>query len=131
MVPTAWCVLATLPRTPNGKLDNRALPQPERRERECVAAATPTEESLVEIWQQLLRRERIGVTTSFFDLGGHSLLATRAVNAMRQRFEIDIPLRVLFERPTVRSLAEYIDMALIRRGNALPAGQAETVELEW
>jgi amino acid adenylation domain-containing protein len=115
MVPAVFVLLDALPLMPNGKIDRRALPSPDRSRPELdkvfVAPRTPTEESLVEIWVQLLNIERVGVHDNFFDLGGHSLLATQLVSRMREAFQVEIPLRRLFEAPTVAGLAESIEAA--------------------
>ena len=115
MVP-AWIVpLPALPRTPNGKLDRAALPAPEGPRVEADAGAaprTPVEEVLAGIWAELLGRERIGVEESFFALGGHSLLVTQVISRVRQAFSVDLPLRELFEAPTVAGLAAAVERAL-------------------
>ena len=109
MVPSAFVVLESLPRTPNGKLDRRALPDPGRVGTELrgsyVAPRTATEETLARIWSEVLGVERIGVRDSFFDLGGHSLLATQVLMRVREAFQIEVPLRNLFATPTVEGLA--------------------------
>jgi len=115
MVPAVFVLLDTLPLLSNGKIDRRALPAPDRTRPELdkafLAPRTPVEELLAEIWAQLLDLERVGVHDNFFDLGGHSLLATQAVSRMREAFQMEIPLRLLFEIPTVAGLAESIDAA--------------------
>jgi acyl carrier protein len=109
MVPSAFVVLESLPRTPNGKLDRRALPDPERLGTELrdsyVAPRTATEETLARIWSEVLGVDRIGIRDSFFDLGGHSLLATQVLMRVREAFQIEVPLRNLFATPTVEGLA--------------------------
>ena len=101
MVPAHFVFLNSIPLTPNGKIDRKALPAPDRTRPELdkafVAPRTPTEELLAEIWVQLLHLERVGVHDNFFDLGGHSLLATQAVSRIREVFQVEIPLRRLFE----------------------------------
>ena len=115
MVPAHFVFLNSIPLTPNGKIDRKALPAPDRTRPELdkafVAPRTPTEELLAEIWVELLDLERVGVHDNFFDLGGHSLLATQAVSRMREAFQVEIPLRRLFEVPTVAGLAECIEAA--------------------
>jgi amino acid adenylation domain-containing protein len=115
MVPAVFVLLDTLPLLSNGKIDRRALPAPDRTRPELdktfMAPRTPTEELLAEIWAQVLDLERVGILDNFFDLGGHSLLATQAVSRMRDAFQVDIPLRRLFEVPTVAGLAESIEAA--------------------
>lgn len=115
MVPAVFVLLDTLPLLSNGKMDRRALPAPDRTRPELdkafVPPRTPTEELQAEIWAQLLDLERVGVHDNFFDLGGHSLLATQAVSRIREAFQVEIPLRRLFEVPTVAGLAESIEAA--------------------
>jgi amino acid adenylation domain-containing protein len=108
MRPSALVALERLPLTPNGKVDRKALPAPEGRPEAIayVAARTPMEEMLVGIWEEVLRVERIGVHDDFFELGGNSLLATRIVAKMRNVLKIEVPLRMLFEGPTIAELAE-------------------------
>ena len=114
MIPAVFVPLDTLPLMPNGKIDRRALPEPSRTwpelERAYVAPRTSAEELLVGIWSHVLDVERIGIHDDFFQLGGHSLLATQVVSRIRDAFGVEIPLRALFEKPTVAGLAENIDV---------------------
>ncbi|HZF07810.1 MAG TPA: amino acid adenylation domain-containing protein, partial [Thermoanaerobaculia bacterium] len=109
MVPSAFVLLPQLPLLPNGKVDRRALPAPEEGATPAgrfVAPADPLEEILAGIWGEVLGRSRVSVADGFFtDLGGHSLLATQVVSRVRERLGLDLPLRSLFEAPTVRSWA--------------------------
>ncbi|MCC5648475.1 amino acid adenylation domain-containing protein [Nostoc sp. XA013] len=116
MIPSAFVVLEALPLTPNGKVDRRALPAPDLTqlvsESNFVAPTTPVEEMLAGVWAQVLGLEKVGVNDNFFELGGHSLLATRVISQIRQVFEVEIPLRSLFELPTVSELAKEIQTAI-------------------
>ena len=114
MVPTAIVELAKIPLTPNGKIDRKALPAPEERStKEYKAPATVTEELVAQIWAEVLKLDKISADENFFDLGGHSLLATQVVSRVRRVFEIDLPLRYMFDAPTVSRIAERIDAALL------------------
>jgi amino acid adenylation domain-containing protein len=110
MLPEAVVVLEALPRTPSGKVDRAALPRAEESEdRGRVAYAAPQtamEEVLTMLWADVLNRDRVGIHDDFFELGGHSLTATRVVSKIREIFTISIPLRILFETPTVAGLSE-------------------------
>ena len=110
MVPAAIVELKQLPLTPNGKLDRRALPTPERiSDGAYVAPRTATEEVLSAIWADVLKLERVGAEDSFFDSGGHSLLATRVVVRVRASMGVELPLRVIFEMPTIAAVAGWIE----------------------
>jgi acyl carrier protein len=113
MVPTWIVLLDEWPLTPNGKLDRRALPAPVVQSSEQDSQQrTPTEEIVAGVWAEVLKLREVETDANFFDLGGHSLLATQVVSKLRGAFGVEIHLRTLFERPTVRGLAEQIDEAL-------------------
>ncbi|HEY3340728.1 MAG TPA: amino acid adenylation domain-containing protein, partial [Anaerolineae bacterium] len=113
MIPPAFMALNTFPLTPNGKMDHRALPAPLRgaymAHTAFVAPRTATEADLHRIWINVLGVEQIGVHDNFFELGGQSLLATQIVSRVSDVFQIELPLRQLFETPTVSGMAEVID----------------------
>jgi acyl carrier protein len=115
MVPSAVVLLEQLPLTPNGKLDRAALPAPDAAVADAAAAhvapRTDTETKLAAIWAEVLKREPIGVTDNFLALGGHSLLAIRVLGRISKTFGVRLPLRTLFETPTVEALAGTIDAA--------------------
>jgi amino acid adenylation domain-containing protein/FkbM family methyltransferase len=118
MVPSAFVVLQELPLNANGKVDRKRLPQPQAVEAGTKDrnARTVEEEILCGIWEQVLKVERVGVEANFFELGGHSLLATQVVSRIREAFGVEIPLRTLFERPTVAGLAEAVTQARGQEG---------------
>ena len=117
MVPAAIVELESLPLSPNGKLDRRALPAPDdtdsRGRDGYVAPRTPVEEMLAGIWASVLRLERVGIRDNFFALGGHSLLATQVVSRVRTAIGVELPLRALFEDPTVADLATRVGTELM------------------
>ncbi|HSK79061.1 MAG TPA: non-ribosomal peptide synthase/polyketide synthase, partial [Thermoanaerobaculia bacterium] len=109
MVPADVAVLPALPLTRTGKIDRRALPAPERTAGEgAVAPRTPAEETLAGLWRDLLGVEAVGVHDDFFDRGGHSLLATQLLSRIRTAFGVEVPLRALFERPTIAAMASLV-----------------------
>lgn len=114
MVPAQFIRLEVLPTLPNGKLDRRALPAPtwEANVKTFVAPSNPIEQRLCEIWAKYLQCNRIGIHDSFFELGGHSLLATQVISEIRQAFAIELPLRCLFESPTIAGLAVQVNQVI-------------------
>jgi acyl carrier protein len=111
MVPQAVEVLDALPLTPSGKIDRRALPEPGRAQsvpERYQPPRTPAEQLIADIWTLILKLDRVGIQDNFFELGGHSLLATQAMSRIRQTCGVDLPLRAIFEAPTVASLAAAI-----------------------
>ena len=113
MVPEAFVLLEALPLTPNGKIDQKSLPAPEAKRPELTQAyqvpRSPVEKTIADIWSAVLNVERAGVHDNFFELGGHSLLATQVVARMRTAFGVALPLRALFEAPTIAGLAERVE----------------------
>ncbi|MFZ1010470.1 MAG: amino acid adenylation domain-containing protein [Candidatus Sulfotelmatobacter sp.] len=110
MVPTVFVELEKLPLNHNGKIDRKALPQPDRDtpEEEYVGPRDATEETLCQLWQEVLRRERVGIHDDFFSMGGHSLLAVLIIARIKLAFAIEIPLSALFAGPTVAKMAKHI-----------------------
>ena len=113
MLPAAFVVLDTLPLTANGKVNQKALPSPNlnmvREASPTIAPTTSLEAALVELWTQLLGRKQVGIHDNFFELGGHSLLATQLVSRIRDRFQVELPLRSVFETPTIAELAQKME----------------------
>jgi acyl carrier protein len=113
MVPSAFVVLESLPVTANGKVDRLALPVPEPIKLEWaggyVAPQTSIEEVLVKIWAEVLGIKRVGIRDNFFELGGHSLLATQLVSRVRDAFGVELPLRRVFEAPTISELSKIVE----------------------
>ena len=122
MIPALFVPLPALPLNPNGKLDRRALPAPDGARPELddyVAPRTPLEEGIARIWEELLGIDRAGIHDDFFALGGDSLVAMRLTSKLGRTFGVEVPLRSLFEQPTVADLAALVDQRQIERaGNA-------------
>ncbi|MCL6753065.1 amino acid adenylation domain-containing protein [Nostoc sp. CCCryo 231-06] len=115
MVPTVFVTLETLPLTPNGKVDRKALPAPELTHvssSNIVPPSTPFENLLAGIWAEVLALDKVGIDNNFFELGGHSLMSTRVMSQIRQVFQVELPLRCLFEKPTIAELAKEIEKAI-------------------
>jgi amino acid adenylation domain-containing protein len=113
MLPSAFVMLDALPLNTNGKVDRAALPAPEKSatvsSKTYVAPRTTVEELLCDIWAEILGVEQVGIEDNFFELGGHSLLATQVMSRIRQTLRIELPLRSLFEQPTVATLAATLE----------------------
>ena len=113
MVPAHFTLLDQMPLSANGKVDRKLLPAPDsslpQAGREYVGPRTPAEEMLASIWENVLHLEGVGVRDDFFALGGHSLNATQVVSRVREAFRVELPLRTLFEMPTIEALAKSIE----------------------
>lgn len=112
MMPSAIIELPKLPLNANGKIDRQALPKPEDvkgAQRVTVAPRTPSEEVIAAIWEEVLKREGIGVEDNFFEFGGHSLLATQIASRLREHFRTPVPVRAVFEAPSIAELARRMD----------------------
>jgi amino acid adenylation domain-containing protein len=116
MVPSVWVLMDSLPLTPTGKVDRKALPAPDMSRLELqsvfVAPRSLLEEKVAAIWAEVLKLKKIGIDDNFFDLGGHSLLGVQVGARLQQALQVDITLRDLFENPTVASLATRIEQNL-------------------
>ncbi|MBS0263261.1 MAG: amino acid adenylation domain-containing protein, partial [Planctomycetes bacterium] len=144
MIPSAFVTLDALPVNSSGKVDRRALPAPDtlqkRRNNNYVPARTPQEEILTDIWASVLHFDKVGIHDNFFEIGGHSLLATQVVGRMRALFGCELPIRTLFEHPTIAGLAECIAtpdrppverLPLVLRTASIPAVPSFAQERLW
>jgi amino acid adenylation domain-containing protein len=123
MVPAAFVVLERFPLNANGKVDRKALPDPDFRHIAAVkfeAATTDTERAVLQVWRRYLGVDQIGVTAKFFELGGHSLLIVKVLASLRRTLGVDLPPKVFFEAPTIRALARHIDRCRNSLSNSLP-----------
>ncbi|HEV2845916.1 MAG TPA: amino acid adenylation domain-containing protein, partial [Thermoanaerobaculia bacterium] len=123
MVPSAFVGIPALPLTTSGKVDRRVLAgmAPETQAGEVfVAPSTPVERVLAEVWAGVLGLDRVGAGDGFFDLGGHSLLAVQVISRIREALGVDLPLRSLFESPTLRDLARVVESAGTPKGRVAP-----------
>ncbi|GIO01172.1 plipastatin synthase subunit C [Brevibacillus halotolerans] len=112
MIPSFFIKVDKIPVTVNGKIDKKALPEPEKEvelQTEYVAPTNPTEEILVQIWQKVLGMERVGIGDNFFELGGHSIKAMMLASNIYKELKIDLPLREIFKHTTVKEMARFID----------------------
>jgi len=126
LVPAAVVALAELPLTPNGKLDTRALPAPEYIAGSYRAPGSPTEEILAGIYAQVLGLDRVGIEDSFFDLGGDSISAMRLIAAINTSLNADLPVRTLFEAPTVENLSARLRANTISLQEVVPVQTLQT-----
>jgi acyl carrier protein len=110
MIPSAFVVLEALPLTSSGKVNRRVLPAPDwGKQGRVVTARSPIEQKLAIIWAELLGLKSVGIHDNFFQLGGHSLLATQLTSRIRDIFGVELPLRNIFESPTLAQLAQIIE----------------------
>ncbi|MBR8837984.1 MAG: amino acid adenylation domain-containing protein [Stigonema ocellatum SAG 48.90 = DSM 106950] len=139
MVPNSFVILESLPLTPNGKVDRRALRAPDSHSEltdNFIAPSNPIEETLALIWAQVLKVELVGIHDNFFELGGHSLLATQVISRLQEAFGTSLPLRYIFESPTVAQLSEVIASQL-ETGLSLtvpliaPVSRDRDIPLSW
>lgn len=128
MVPDSIVPLDSLPLTANGKIDRQRLTELSKSKGSLddsfVAPRTELEEELAGLWAEILKVDRVGINDNFFDLGGHSLLATRLIFQLREHFHVDLPLRALFEAPTVAAIAPIIVQSQIEQVDSEDMAQA-------
>ncbi|MEN9867793.1 MAG: hypothetical protein RL748_3383, partial [Pseudomonadota bacterium] len=120
MVPAAFMLLAAMPLDPNGKLDRKALPEPDFASQQAIYCAPRTEVETVfcQLWQEVLKVERVGIHDNFFRLGGHSLSATRLISRINQTFQVQLPIKALFLAPDLEALV--LEMLRLDSGQACP-----------
>jgi amino acid adenylation domain-containing protein len=133
MVPSAFVILDSLPLNQNGKVDKKALPAPAAvgRGRDLVPPQGRVQEVVAAVWKDVLGLESVGAHDNFFDLGGHSMLAARLLGRLRDAFAVDVPLRSLFQQPTIAGLADVIQALqwIDQSGQATARGTREEVEI--
>jgi amino acid adenylation domain-containing protein/non-ribosomal peptide synthase protein (TIGR01720 family) len=135
MIPTIWLVMDAFPLTASGKVDRRALPEPDFSQRplttEFAQPATPAEIALAEIWSEVLGIEQVSIHDNFFELGGHSLLATRIMARIRDRLQQDVPLMTLFQFPTIAGLTKVVapEIGLVERPLIDPTLRQKTQQI--
>lgn len=123
MVPSSVLTLPKMPLNANGKIDRQALPRPEDirgAPKETIAPRTPSEEVVGAIWAEVLKRDDLSVDDNFFEIGGHSLLATQIASRLREHFKIPVPVRAVFESPSIAQLAERMDQSRREEQGMLP-----------
>ena len=135
MMPTAFVILDKMPLTPSGKVDRRGLKAPEKHRPELstvlVIPRTDNEKLIAKIWQELLQIDLVGIHDNFFELGGHSLVATQLTSRLRENFQVEIPLRVIFESPTIAELDQALSqLLLLKKGLNIPPLKPVTKDLE-
>ncbi|MEV0299485.1 condensation domain-containing protein, partial [Nocardia sp. NPDC050710] len=131
MVPAAVAAVAEFPRTPNGKIDRRALPDPEFAGGVYRAPCDESERVLAELFAEVLGMARVGIDDSFFDLGGHSLSATRLISRIRAVLGVELPIRIVFESPTVAALATRLGEGQMTRTRLGVRPRPERVPLSY
>ena len=134
MIPSAFVLLEALPLTSSGKVNWLALPRPTCAQlatgKDFVAPRTGVEKQLATIWAEVLKRDTVGINDNFFEIGGHSLLATQVISRVRKHFQVEMPLRSMFESPTVASLAASLGVQQKVRPASVPAMRRRSAKIE-
>jgi hypothetical protein len=125
MVPSVFVFLDKLPLTANGKLNRRALPEPEQQRELFIEPQTPLQRKLAKIWQNVLGLDRVGLEDNFFEVGGHSLTALRVANQLRELAGDRVSVALVLEAPTVARLAELLERNYLAGGALKPAVGSE------
>ena len=137
MVPSTFVFVEAFPLTPNGKIDRKSFPTATSPQIETSfkLPRTPIEELITDIWQNILGLPQVGVNDNFFELGGHSLLATQVVSRLRQTFSVDLPLRTLFEFPTIEELSGKVELlakqTTTKESKIVPIARNENLPLSF
>jgi acyl carrier protein len=134
MVPSAFVVLEGLPLTSNGKVDRKALPSPDfsARQHQYVAPRTEIEKVLCEIWQEVLGLEQVGIEDNFFQLGGHSLLIVKLLSQLKQKMNITVQLKDMFDFAVLLEMSVHIEGVLLQNKTEQLREQSENeMEIEW
>jgi len=131
MVPTLFVTLDRLPLTINGKVDRQALPEPDDENRLIddvfVAPRTPIEKRIAEILCALFKVKEVGINDNFFLLGGHSLLGAQLLTKIRNGFGIDLPLRAVFDAPTIAALSATLEREIVARVESMTEAEAQAL----
>ena len=128
MIPSHYISMDNWPLTPSGKINRHKLPTPDFSQvirKPYVAPSTDTEDALAGIWSEILNVEKIGVDDNFFELGGHSLTATQALSRVQESFDVEVPLREIFENPTIKTIAQLIDEAIVEKSVFISADNTD------
>jgi amino acid adenylation domain-containing protein len=140
MIPTSFVWLDALPLTSHGKLNRNALPAPQptqiSQEQASIPPRTPLQHQIAAVWSEVLGVNGIGINTNFFNIGGHSLLATQVISRLGDRLDMGIPLRLMFEQPTIGGFADAVEELQAKRDGArtippiVPAKLSDPVEID-
>jgi acyl carrier protein len=131
MVPTLFVKIDSLPLTTNGKIDRKSLPAPNQEnwlvDDVLVAPRTPIEQRVAEILCALFKMKEVGVNDNFFLLGGHSLLGAQLLTKIRNAFGIELPLRAVFDAPTIATLSATIEREIVARVESMTEAEAQAL----